>query len=151
MIKENKHGTSSGFNGKNTADNNQKNSDKKPSRSEWAIAAVGLALVSVSLSVILYQALWHKETPPEVQVALEAPQPVTGGYIVPFKAINMGSTTAAGLIIKATLKNGSSEIETSETTLDYLPANSSRKGGFFFRQNPAAYQLEAFATAFQEP
>lgn len=54
---------------------------------------------------------------------------------------NEGGKTASGLTITGDLKRGDIVVEMSEVTLDYVPAHSTRRDGFFFDENPAAYEL----------
>lgn len=53
-----------------------------------------------------------------------------------FEARNRGDITAAQMRIVATLAIKDSEPEEHEATIDFLPPQSMRRGGFFFQHNP---------------
>lgn len=121
------------------------------SRLEWALAALSALLVLAVLGHLLYEALAEPATPPEVRVTAEAVRPSGRGYLVEFEAQNRGQTTAAGLGVEGTLTRGATTVETRSTTVDYLPAESSRKGGLYFTEDPGDYELELRATGYDRP
>jgi len=73
-----------------------------------------LVLVAVSVVFLLYQTLALDEPPPEITFQAEKTTATTTGFLT---------------------------LETSETTLDYVPAHSKRQVGLFFTENPAVYTL----------
>lgn len=118
---------------------------------EKITASIGLLLVLSSVGFILFQGIWGNETPPDVQISIESIQPVSTGYLVKFTSKNEGGSSLAGVVVQAQLTKGEDKIETSQTTIEFLPANSLRKGGFFFRNNPKMFRLEARTLGYQEP
>ena len=117
----------------------------------WSIGFFGLALVLGSILFMLYEALTGDTSPPDVTVHLESIEPSSSGFLVTFRAINEGGSTAAGLTIEGTLRDGIENIETSNTTIEYLPSHSERKGGLFFTGDPRQFELELRATGYEEP
>jgi uncharacterized protein (TIGR02588 family) len=71
--------------------------------------------------------------------------------LVEFRALNEGGRTAAGLTIEGELRNGTKVVESSDTTLEYLPSHSERSGGLFFTADPREYQLELRAKGYETP
>lgn len=134
-----------------------KSSGKKEERIQdaplwmWGIALLGLVLVLGSIVFMLYEAITGDTSPPDVAVRLESVEDAGSGFLVMFRAINDGGSTAAGVTIEGTLMNGTEEVETSNTTIEYLPSHSERKGGLFFTLDPRQYELELRATGFEEP
>ena len=118
---------------------------------EWLMAIVGMALVVFSVGFLLYQAVTGNETPPDVTVEMATITPTSHGYLVQFRAINQGETTAKGLIIEGQLTEAGQEVEKSEMTLDYIPARSEREGGLFFTENPDQFELQLRALGYQQP
>ena len=117
----------------------------------WSIGLFGLVLVIGSIMFMLYEALKGDTSPPDVTVQLEAIQPTGSEFLVRFRAMNEGGSTAAGLTIEGTLMNGTESIETSNTTIEYLPSHSEREGGLFFTLDPRQYELQLRATGYEEP
>ena len=117
----------------------------------WGIALLGLVLVLGSIVFMIYEAVTGDTSPPDVLVQVESIEDAESGFLVMFRTINDGGSTAAGLTIEGTLRNGTENIETSSTTIEYLPSHSERKGGLFFTLDPRQYELELRATGYEEP
>ena len=127
-------------------------------RLEWVVAALGALLVFGSMAYLAYQAFGRDESPPDVRLVVEEVRelPRGGGYVVKFRAFNEGRSAAAELGIEGELSGGpdgggGGVVETSEATLDHLPARSSRAGGLFFTQDPRGYELRLRAKGYHEP
>ena len=65
--------------------------------------------------------------------------------------MNLSPATAAAVQIEGELVEGERVLATSQVTLDYVPGNSERRGGLFFRENPQAYDLEIRALGYAKP
>lgn len=135
----------------NSSSSENRNKNKQPSVWEWAVAFIGLVLVVGTIGFMLYKAIWVKDSSPDVEVQIESVEQVSNGYLVKFRALNRGGTTAAGLIIEAELKRGAEKLETNQTTIDFLPSNSVRNGGFFFTNDPQQNDLQIRAVGYQQP
>lgn len=118
---------------------------------EWAVAAVSALLVLGVIGYLLYEALAEPQTPPAIEVTVEAVQAVGNGYLVEFEAQNRGQTTAAGLAVEGTLRRGAEAVETASATLDYVPAEGSRRGGLYFTEDPRGYRLELRPIGYGRP
>jgi len=99
------------------------------------------ALLVLAILAVLGLELARPRRPPDVQVQVESMVSVSGGYLVRFRAHNLGTETAASLQVEGELLDGHTTLETSSTSIDYLPGGSVRRGGLFFRTNPAEHQL----------
>jgi uncharacterized protein (TIGR02588 family) len=121
---------------------------------EWIIGIVGLLLVLGVVGFLLAQAQ-QPATPPDLVVEAEPVIAQTGGYLVPIRVTNEGGRTASTVLIEGSLTTSDDPtippVETSETTFDFIPAQSSREGGLFFAEDPAQYQLELQVKGFIEP
>ena len=118
---------------------------------EWVVAAFGLVLVVGAVAFLLYQEFAVEAEPPDV--VLQAGETIKSrqGYLVLVTVRNEGGQTAAGLTISGSLEDDSGVVETSETTLDYLPPHSEREAGLLFSESPEAYRLTLRAEGYQRP
>jgi uncharacterized protein (TIGR02588 family) len=118
---------------------------------EWAIACVGLMLVVTSVGFLLYKAIWKEASPPQITVRVISIVPVQNGYLVQFETMNSGGSTAEGVVIGGELRRGAERVESSQTTVDYLPSNSKKAGGLFFTQDPRQFDFHARALGYEDP
>jgi uncharacterized protein (TIGR02588 family) len=118
---------------------------------EWVIAGVGLVLVAGVLGLLLYNAIWKEPSPPQITIRVITTVPVQNGYLVQFRAVNQGGSTAEGVIIGGELRHGVERVESSQTTIDYLPPNSERGGGLFFNHDPRQFEFQIRAFGYEEP
>ncbi|MDP1875886.1 hypothetical protein [Phenylobacterium sp.] len=118
---------------------------------EWLIAALGGLLVAAALVYMVVFAIMEPERPPAVTLSVNAISTTPGGYLVSFTAANAGGATAAGLQVSGELLQGEAVVETSTSTIDYLPQHSERRGGLFFSANPADHELSLRAHGYSEP
>ncbi|MFO1049344.1 MAG: hypothetical protein U1E52_15795 [Geminicoccaceae bacterium] len=111
-----------------------------------------LALISAVaiLSLVAYLGYlgWQGRTPrpPEIAVELGGAQPLGTGWLVPFEAANHGDQPAGQITVELTAGD-----DRAETTLDFLAAHSSARGGFFLPADPGLAQMKARALGYLEP
>jgi uncharacterized protein (TIGR02588 family) len=128
-----------------------KQKSSEPPAIEWAVAAVGLLLVAGSIGVLVYEALTQNDAPPAIVVEVDRIHSTEGGYLVLLRVRNTGGQTAEGLVVEGELRQGDRTVERSETTIDYAPAHSERKGGLFFTRDPSAHEIHLRPLGFEEP
>lgn len=121
------------------------------SRWEWVAAILSTLLVLGVVGYLLYDAVARPRTPPAVTVQADSVLKAGGLWLVEFRARNDGHQTAAAVRVEGELKEGERTVETSEAVLDYVPGESVRRGGLFFRADPRAYRLELRAHGYQKP
>ena len=117
----------------------------------WGIAALGLLLVLGSIAFTLYEAWSGDSSPPDVTLRVDSVLPTRNGFLVEFRAVNEGGSTAEGLTVEGELRSGAESVETSDTTIEYVPPRSERKGGLFFTSDPRQYELRLRAKGFERP
>ena len=117
----------------------------------WGIALLGLALVLGSIVFMLYEAAAGDSSPPDVTVQVDSILPTRNGFLVKFRAVNEGGSTAEGLTMEGELRDGAQSVETSNTTIEYVPSHSEREGGFFFTRDPRQYELQIRAKGYEKP
>lgn len=118
---------------------------------EWAVAALGLILLSAMLSYMTFFGLTRPESPPQIVITYGDPRRQPSGYALDFTASNEGGSTASHTLIKGMLKRGDETVEEAEATIDYIPHSSDRKGTLIFKQDPADFELEVGVTGFADP
>lgn len=117
---------------------------------EWAAGAVGLVIVLTSVSYLLYRGFEQKAAFPDLHVAVTGIRPQASGYLVTFMVNNRGGATAQNVKIIGRLRGPAGE-QSSEVTLDYVPAASRREGGLVFTEDPRRYPLTIRAEGYNRP
>lgn len=118
---------------------------------EWIVAAVGLALVVLSVGYIAYTALTTRGTPPDLEIRESSVKRMPEGFLVEFSVVNRGDATAANVVIEGRLLDGEEEVQVKTTTINYVASGSVQKGGLFFTEDPGRYRLEVKAIGFERP
>jgi len=117
----------------------------------WAIGCLGLMFVLGSILFMLYEAAAGDQSPPDVTLSVTSILPTRNGFLVQVEAVNDGGSTAEGLTVEGELKNGAESVETSNTTLEYVPPHSKREGGLFFSLDPRQHELRLRAKGYEKP
>lgn len=119
---------------------------------EWVSAAVGLAITGAMFGFLALEALRQPDgTPPLLDVVPVGVVAEAGRYVVEVKVTNAAPTTGAGVQIEGTLKQGGTDVETSSTTVSYVPGESRRSAGLVFTRDPREHQLELRVTGYERP
>jgi uncharacterized protein (TIGR02588 family) len=121
------------------------------SLAEWIVAGVSAALVLGVLGFLIYDGVRSPLTPADLTIEVDSIQPAGPGYLVLFRARNSGRTTAAEVLVEGELEPDSGKVETSETTIDYVPAEGEQRGGLYFRQDPHRARLRLRAHGYRDP
>ena len=125
-----------------------------PSRippAEWAIALVGAVLTLGAIAYLTVMAFRGSNRPPDVVVEMIGVEQVSAGWLVRIRATNRGDEAVADVAIEGVARRGGPGEERIELTLDYLPAQSSREGGMYFRVDPRREAVDVRATGYREP
>jgi uncharacterized protein (TIGR02588 family) len=120
-------------------------------RVEWLLGALSAVAVAAMIGFLLYQALAARDLAATLDVTAGRIEQRGDAYYVNFQALNRGGTTAAGATVEGTLMDGGRALETSEVTLDYLPARSERSGALMFRNDPRTYRLQLDVKGYRAP
>ena len=88
---------------------------------------------------------------PAIAIQVGAIGQVADGFVVAFEALNQANGTAVAVEIEGTLMSGSSLVERSVATIDYVPGHGRTSGGLFFSKDPRKNRLIVRATGFQDP
>ena len=117
---------------------------------EWAIAALGLAIVVVALASLIHEAVSGETSLPEITISVMSIQSRQTGHLVQLQVRNTGEETAAELVIEGVLLTKGGE-ERSQITLDYVPGGSKREAGLFFKSNPREADLQIRPLGYRNP
>lgn len=134
-------------------DNNGKNQEKLKDAPlwMWGIGLVGLIFILGSIGFMLYEVTLGDSSPPDVTVLVDEVTATESGFLVTFQVVNNGGTTAAGLTVEGELRSDTEIVETSDTTIEYVPSHSERLGGLFFTYDPRQYELQLRALGYETP
>lgn len=122
-----------------------------PSPWEWLAAAIGLVLLVASLGYLVYDALGGDGKPPSPTVRASSIEQQEGRFLVRVQVVNESRATAADLRVEGELRRGAEVVERSETQFPFLPGQSVREGGLFFRNDPRTFELVLSARSYQKP
>ncbi len=117
----------------------------------WIVSVLGLLLVAGAIGYTLYKVATKEETPPDIVIQQERVVQGTESYLVEIRIFNKGGSAASGLVVEGSLVEEGNSLETSTITIEYAPAESSRKAGLVFTRDPRRYQLKIRALGYEEP
>jgi len=122
-----------------------------PSPLEWAVGAVSLALVLAVAGFILNDAVRNPASPPRITFEVDSIVRAGRGHLVEFRARNTGRSTAAGVEVEGELLGDTGSVETTQVTIDYVPARGTTAAGLFFSEDPRRYRLEIRPKGYDRP
>jgi uncharacterized protein (TIGR02588 family) len=118
---------------------------------EWIVAAASAVLVLGVLGFLIYDGVRKPQTPPDVTVQVDSISKAGPGYLVLFRALNRGRATAAEVLVEGELEADTGRVETSQTTIDYVPGGGEQRGGLYFTRDPRILRLQLRAHGYREP
>jgi uncharacterized protein (TIGR02588 family) len=121
------------------------------SMAEWIVATLSAALVLAVLGFLVYDGVARPSTPPDVTVKVDSVVPAGPGYLVLVRADNRGRNTAAEVTVEGALEADTGTVETSQTTIDYVPAGGQQRAGLYFERDPRTLKLRLRAHGFRDP
>lgn len=117
---------------------------------EWLAAAVSGLIVVGAVGFLVHEGLTEPGTPPRVALTVDSVVVAGRGFLVEFQARNDGGRAAGGLTVEGEVRAGG-ESETSEVTIDYLPAEGVRRGGLYFTLDPRRGELRLRPQGYEQP
>lgn len=120
-------------------------------RSEWAAASVGGGLLLAAVGYLVWNAALSADAPPDVAAAVLRVDRLNDGWRALVRADNHGGTTAAEVAVEAELSRPGQPPERATITFDYIPADSQRTGGVFFRNDPGGGTVTVRAIGYRDP
>lgn len=124
----------------------------RPPLLEWIAAAIGLLLTLAVLGALGWEGLKGSgRNPPAIETQVSRIVPTRAGYVVEIELRNRSSATAAAVEVEGELTKADGTTATSTATVDYVPGESTRNAGLFFKDDPRRHRLEVRALGFAEP
>ncbi|HVG44216.1 MAG TPA: hypothetical protein VM890_05775 [Longimicrobium sp.] len=118
---------------------------------EWGVAAFSLVLVLSVAGFLLRDAFRSPPSPPRITIEVDSVVRAGTGYLVEFRALNAGRTTAAGLEVEGEILADTGSVETTQVTIDYVPAKGKTAAGLFFANDPRRHRLEIRPKGYDRP
>jgi len=123
----------------------------KTSPLEWLVAGLSLLLVLGVAGFLLQDAVRSPPSPPHITLEVDSVVRAGTGYLVEFRALNAGRTTAAGLEVEGEILADTGSVETTQVTIDYVPAKGKTAAGLFFTNDPRRHRLELRPKGYDRP
>ncbi len=117
---------------------------------EWIASGLGAAFAVVILLYLVWDGV-TASTPAAITVEAGGAEPVEDGFRVPVKVRNRGGEAASQVGIVGRILDRGREVQSSETTFDFVPGKSERDGALLFSVDPRRNTLEIRATGHQKP
>ena len=117
---------------------------------EWAVFAVGLALVCGVLGFLAYDGATTADAPAEFQIELGRPEQRGDGFHVPVRLTNSGGETAEGVRVEVVLE-AAGATERGEFVVAFLPRGGTREASVTFRADPRAGNMRARVLGYEKP
>ena len=118
---------------------------------EWIFGSLGATLFLLGLGFLVAEGLQGHDNPGRIEFKVQEIAQAGDAFSVRYSAHNLGTLTLADLNVRAELLQGNTVVETAHGTLDFLPGESSRTAGFFFRRDPRQLNLVISAEGYQDP
>jgi uncharacterized protein (TIGR02588 family) len=118
---------------------------------EWTVGALSALIVILMLAWVTSEALNEDATPPDFTISVTEKLMVQGGFRLTFDITNTSPHTAAAVVVRGEILEGTSSIEDAEVTFDYVPGGSRERGALFFSQDPQARSLRVRTVGYVVP
>lgn len=119
---------------------------------EWIVAGASGLLILFVIAYLSYDAVARPSTPPDVVVTVDSTARLTRNFVAYFSARNGGSATAAAVRLTAELRApNDSVLERSTVVVNFIPAASTQRGGFYFSRDPRGLRVAARAEGYTRP
>jgi uncharacterized protein (TIGR02588 family) len=118
---------------------------------EWISAAIGAALIILTLGSLTHEAMTDRGAPPDLRAEVMGVSPAGAGYRVEFRVSNLGSRAAAGVNVVGEIEVDAKTVEDAETLLDYVAPESIATGALQFASDPRQGTLSIRVVGYQDP
>jgi uncharacterized protein (TIGR02588 family) len=129
----------------------QRQESEAKRRLETIAAVFGAVVALGTLGLIVWDGWTAGDAPPFVTVDSLRVHEQEGGFVLEILASNRGGEAAAQVLVEGELHDAGRVVETSETTFDYVPRQSERRGGLFFREDPRTHEVRLRALGYVDP
>lgn len=125
--------------------------NEKPPAWEWAVAALGAAVLLVFASYLAHDAFFGPRVIATPHAQVLRTQRLHDRHAITASIHNQGSESLAELKVVATLRRQGTVVESADTVLAFLPRHASRTVTFYFDNDPALHDVVVKAESSQKP
>ena len=119
---------------------------------EWIVGGLGLLLLISVISLLIYEGLTEKTTPPDIVLHATTIQAQSQGHVIEVQVHNLGGKPAAKVLVSGELQTPQGNtVEQAQTEIDFLPAGSHKNAGLFFTRDPNQHQVKLRPLGYEEP
>ena len=127
--------------------------NEKPVTPLWEkiVGALGLILLCSGFIYLTWVEVTTEKSPVNIVFNVDKITAVNTQFLVTVTVKNSSFQSATALQVEAALVKDGLQVETSSAQIDYIPSNSTRTVGFFFKQEPNSEALKFRTLGYQEP
>jgi uncharacterized protein (TIGR02588 family) len=100
---------------------------------------------------VAWDALTTSDRPPAVIVETDRITPFEDGFSLEVRIRNVSRVAAAQVEIEGELTRSGNTVETARTVIAYVPGESVRRAGLFFKNDPRNHELRVRALGYADP
>jgi uncharacterized protein (TIGR02588 family) len=117
---------------------------------EWFASSFGLVLFVSLVGILLWNVATETAGPPVIEVKAHILEEYGSGFLVEVEAHNLANKSVAEVEIIGELSRDGQKVEAKRVIIDYLPANSYRRAGLFFMNDPRMLTLVVRAGGYRD-
>jgi uncharacterized protein (TIGR02588 family) len=117
---------------------------------EWGVLAASVAGLCALVALLVFDGVTRTGAP-ELEIAVEQPQPQGEQWVVPIVVENRGASAAAGVDIELVLLAGDRELDSGTVTLPFVPEGSEVEAAVVFREDPGSGRIEPRVLGYELP
>ena len=118
---------------------------------EKIVGFAGFVVLCAGLVYLVWAAMTEENSAPKIAFKVQAIKSLDSNYLVTVEVSNRGHESVAALQIEGELEQAAGEPEKSSAQIDYVPSQSRRHVGLFFRSDPKDGKISFRALGYQEP
>ncbi len=122
----------------------------KPPLSERVLGGLGALAVAALFAFLIAEAV-AEDRDPELVAGLESVEQMNDNFAVHVYVRNDGGETAVDVGLSGEITAGGRVIETSSTTVSYVPERSVRRAVLLFERDPREHEFEVAPSGYELP
>ena len=120
-------------------------------RLELIVGALGSLLVVAVVIFLIWQGWFAQARPADLTVGIVDITEAGSGYRVRLSVHNSGGHAAAGAVVEGSLVQDGTTVETSQVTIDYVPAGTAEEAALVFSRDPGPLDLQLRPVSYHDP